>query len=440
MRSNNLLIRKTSKQIWLYSTAIVCVALICFGAIITWIYKSTIFNATDHQLYEQVIMLEKSQEKEKYRINKTPGEIHPPGNKSTIILIYEGNTQVYSNPNPFFKDSEDMPITLQETIEIQAFESDGYHFRGIVYQSPFDYRIYKFAVNVDGLLQSVANLQQTLLFSSVGLVILASYLGYLLSKKVMRPIEKNYEEQVRFVQDASHEMRTPLAVLQGRLELIAKRQGDSVEDHLMSLSQMMTEIRNLEKLNSDLLQLSKMDLVTELDPVPSTLGIAFEDLSDYYQDLAEIQGKHFEFNLADPNLNITWDLPKVKRMIHILMENAFKYTQDEGHIRLSIQAKNGKIEIAVIDSGIGIKAEDLPFIYERFYRSPSVRATEIEGSGIGLSLLKAIAERMNATVEIQSEEQVGTTVKLILPQHQKNNASSKNRALLHNSATVHLDN
>lgn len=419
MRSNNLLIRKTSKQIWLYSTAIVCIALVSFGAVITWIYKSTIFNVTDQQLYEQVVMLEKAQAKDLYRSNKIIGEIRPPGNKNTIVIIYEGNQQIYMNPNPYFQALEDVPLNLIEPIRIQSFESDGYHFRGVVIQSVYDYKTYKFAVNVDGLLQSVANLQQALLLSSIGLVAIASLLGYILSKRVMKPIEKNYEEQVRFVQDASHEMRTPLAVLQGRLELIATRQGDSIEDHLMSLSQMMTEIRSLEKLNSDLLQLSKMDLITNLDPCETKLGEAFEDLINYYGDLAEIKEMVFSAHLEEPDLLVTWDLQKVKRMIHILMENAFKYTPQGGHIQLDISQQNTKLEIVVSDTGIGINPDDLPYVYERFYRSPRVRATDIEGSGIGLSLLKAIAEHIGTQVEIHSQINLGTKVKLILPLHMK---------------------
>lgn len=426
MRSSNPLIRKTSRQIWLFSTAIVFIALVAFGTVFTWVYQSTLYDATDEQLLEQVMLL--SKRPDKFKPIKEGTELHPPNNKNVILQGFEDSKLIYTNPNPFFQMDENIPLNYEEPIYIRSFTYDGYHFRGLVVQTDGGAKTYKIATNVDGLIQSVSNLREALLISSIGLVGIASALGFVLSKRIMVPIEKNYEEQVRFVQDASHEMRTPLAVLQGRLELIAKSQGDSVHDHLMSLSQMMAEIRSLERLNSDLLQLSKMDLTTDLCTVSKPLSSELEDLLDYYNDLAEIREKVFLGHIHQPELEVTWDFAKVKRMIHILTENAFKYTGEDGKIELDIFSKNGKVEIVVKDNGIGIKKEDLPMIFERFYRSPAVRATDIEGSGIGLSLLKAISEKTGATLHFDSAEGEGTTVTITLPLQMKSGFFTKKRA------------
>ncbi len=124
----------------------------------------------------------------------------------------------------------------------------------------------------------------------------------------MGPIEKKYNEQVRFVQDASHEMRTPLAVLQGKLELISKSQTDAVESHLSSLSQMMTEIKNLEKLTTDLLQLSKLDLMSTVTPTEVKVNGFLNEFSCYYNDLAEFQEKRFTVSTLPLDQEVSWDI------------------------------------------------------------------------------------------------------------------------------------
>lgn len=240
---------------------------------------------------------------------------------------------------------------------------------------------------------------------------LASYLAAL----VLKPVKKAYNEQVYFVQDASHEMRTPLAVIKGQVELMTAHPQDRIEEHFEQFSQMIGEIRSLEKLNRDLLLLSKEDIESK------TVGEAIEvktfigEIKEFYTELAELQNKHFIVKVPDSPINVKWDLEKVKRCLIILLENAFKYTDEEDTILLGMTKVNKSIVVRIEDSGIGISKEDQKRLFDRFFRSSDVRARGIEGSGIGLSLLQSLAHTLGIKVQVQSTYGKGTVFTLEIP-------------------------
>lgn len=419
MASSNPLIRKTSHKIWLFNTLIVSGVLVCFSVVVMGIYSATLFNNTDRQLFEQALQLDK---KPDFLLSngdknlKKPFEMMPPPSaRNMITIVYKGEEALSYNPNPFFDKNTLPTLKYSDPIQVQSFELEGYAFRAIVVKDSQTGLTYEFIANIDNLIHAKSNLQETLMISSFILILLSSLIGFIMAKRAMQPIEKNYSEQVRFVQDASHEMRTPLAVLQGKLELITKSQGDAVESHLSSLSQMMTEIKNLEKLTNDLLQLSKLDLMATVTPTEVQVNAFLNDFSLYYDDLAEFQEKRFTVKGLSQEQEVNWDVAKVKRMISILLENAFKYTRKGDGITLSATLRGKYVLLKVADNGIGISEEEQPFIFERFYRSPHVRASEVDGSGIGLSLLKAIADQIGASVELTSQLEQGTTFTLSLP-------------------------
>lgn len=188
----------------------------------------------------------------------------------------------------------------------------------------------------------ISRLRTSIIVSLVILIIVAIILWAYLASRAIKPVREAYEKQVYFVQDASHEMRTPLAVIKGKLELLVHSWGDTIDDHFEHISKMMSEVRGLEKLNSDLLLLSKEDL-----------------------DLAEIKEKNFKVVKPKGEILVQWDYDKIKRAVVILLESAFKYTGENGEIALSIEDMNKYIKIIVKDNRIGIK-EEQKRIFNRF--------------------------------------------------------------------------
>lgn len=217
-----------------------------------------------------------------------------------------------------------------------------------------------------------------------------------------------------FVQDASHEMRTPLAVIKGKVELLTKSLNNISNDELFHISKIMSELRRLEKMNSDLLLLAKEDIGESNNLKEFYLEDMVGDIRGFYTDMAEIKDKIFNI-YSNTNIQVLWDYDKVKRVLIILIENAFKYTGEKGIITVVFEENYKNINVHVKDNGIGIKKEDQERIFDRFFRTENVRGNNIEGSGIGLSLLKSLCKSLNIEVVVNSEFRKGSEFILLIP-------------------------
>ena len=337
--------------------------------------------------------------------------MHIPPN--LIVIIYKNNNFEIMSKNLYFSE-DDLPVLpTNSEDEIVTLTSNGYSFRGTVINNG-DYKIQVIA-NIDSEVNSLNRLRTSIIASLVILIIVAIILSTYLASRVIKPVREAYEKQVYFVQDASHEMRTPLAVIKGKLELLAHSWGDTIDDHFEHISKMMSEVRGLEKLNSDLLLLSKEDLDLAVNITNFKLNDFINDLSEFYLDLAEIKEKTFNVVKPEEEISVQWDYDKIKRSVVILIENAFKYTGENGEITLSIEDMNKYIKITVKDNGIGIKEEEQKRIFDRFYRSEAVRGQNISGTGIGLSLLKSISKNFGIKLKVNSEYGVGSEFILMIP-------------------------
>lgn len=432
----------TKRNIIAISTIVVFTCLIVFAIITQVLYSSRVLDNVDHQLLEQKEFLseqpfdnnyERSFEEDNFdphedkSLNKfehkagtqlkniegtpsdKPGHIPP----NLIVIIYNNNNFENMSKNLYFSE-DDLPV-LQTTTEdeIMTVTYNGYDFRGIVINNG-DYKIQVLA-NIDAEIHSLNRLRNSIIASLVILIIVAILLSWYLASRVIKPVREAYEKQVYFVQDASHEMRTPLAVIKGKLELLANSWGDTIDDHFEHISKMMTEVRGLEKLNSDLLLLSKEDLDLAVNITSFKLNDFVNDLSEFYLDLAEIKEKTFNVVKPKEEIFVLWDYDKMKRAVVILIENAFKYTGENGEITLSVEDMNKYIKIIVKDNGIGIKEDERRRIFDRFYRSEVVRGQNISGTGIGLSLLKSISKNFGIKLKVNSKYGVSSEFILMIP-------------------------
>lgn len=396
---------RTKRKVTILSTFIVFLCLFIFAIITKTLYTSIVFSHIDKQLMDErnayISVLNANR-----GIPKLPPNI--------IMIVQDGNGGVLMNQNYYF-DSDNLPSFPDNSEDkIVTLTSGEYAFRGIKFKFG-DVHI-SLVINVDSELQSINQLMRSIVLSLIILIIIALILSYYLSSKIMKPVKEAYDKQVFFVQDASHEMRTPLAVIRGKLELLANKWGDTIDNNFEHISKMMSEVRGLEKLNSDLLLLSKEDIDGNINITEFSLKEFIRDISDFYIDLAEIQEKSFKvIEKLDTNIKVNWDYNKVKRMIIILIENSFKYTKDNAEIKLIFEDSGKNIKVTVKDNGIGIKEEDQERIFDRFFRSADVRVKSISGSGIGLSLLKSIAKTLDIKIKLTSKVAEGTEFNLLIP-------------------------
>ncbi|EGT3616962.1 HAMP domain-containing histidine kinase [Clostridium perfringens] len=406
---------KTKRSVTFISAGIVFFCLLIFAIITMTLYTSRVFTHVDNSLLQekekvQKILNPNPYEKQFFENGKNKLLPIPP---NIIVVQYRGD-RVYSiNPNPYF-DEYNLPNLGEESLnKVEQITSNGYKFRGVTIVNR-DIKI-QLLINIDSEVQSINQLIKTIIIALTILIGIALVLSYILSSKVIKPIKEAYDKQVFFVQDASHEMKTPLAVIKGKLELLANSWDDKIEDHFEHISKMMSEVRDLEKLNSDLLLLSKEDIDNSINISTFELESFIEDLSEFYVDLAEIQEKKFIVNRPMTPVMVKWDYSKIKRMLIIILENAFKYTENDGEISLSFEEINKNIKIIVEDNGIGIREEDRDRIFDRFFRSADVRGKNIKGSGIGLSLLKSIGNTLGTDIKLYSKYGVGTRFEITIP-------------------------
>jgi signal transduction histidine kinase len=225
-------------------------------------------------------------------------------------------------------------------------------------------------------------------------------------------INESYRSQVRFVSDASHELRTPISVLQGYANLL-DRWGKNDEKTLQEcIDAIKEETANMKDLVEQLLFLARGD--------NNTMALQMEhfELSELANEVLRetqmIDSGH-EYSSSGTPVYINADKSLIKQASRILVDNAMKYTPAGKKITISVSQTNGKARMSVQDEGIGIAPEAVSKIFDRFYRADESRARATGGAGLGLSIAKWITERHGGYLEVLSRVDIGTRISILLP-------------------------
>jgi len=225
-------------------------------------------------------------------------------------------------------------------------------------------------------------------------------------------------DQVRsdFVANVSHELRTPLSILRGYIETLVDNPKTSREELSRILRVMERHSKRLGLLVEDLLSLAQLESSnTNLEIGQVRLSELFDHvLRDWKEKLGEKNLKVL-VNLPPDAPLILGDETRLQEVLYNLLENAVKYSRKNGEIRLQAARRGSEIVLSVSDDGIGISKNDLPRIFERFYRADKARSRELGGTGLGLAIVKHIAQLHGGRVEAESELGRGTTIRVVLP-------------------------
>lgn len=221
-----------------------------------------------------------------------------------------------------------------------------------------------------------------------------------------------FETQQRFIADVSHELRTPLTTIRGNLDLI-KRSG---QVDLESMVAMQSEADRMARLVRDLLLLAQADAGVTLQRTPIELDGLLLDVYRQARIIAQQADHSVTVRLgAEDQARVLGDPDRLRQLLLNLAENGIKYTPHGGTVTLGLTREDGWVRVDVSDTGIGIPAEDLPYIFERFYRVDKARSREKGGTGLGLSIAQWIAQAHGGRLEVRSEVGSGTTFSLRLP-------------------------
>ncbi|KUO96067.1 sensor histidine kinase [Ferroacidibacillus organovorans] len=292
------------------------------------------------------------------------------------------------------------------------------------------------ALDMNSIQAALSALRRVLFLVGAAGLFLASVSGFIMSRIFLRPAVRSFDQQQRFVADASHELRTPIATLQLHLEMIKARQDEPVSHRRPWIDGMEREVERLTRLTDHLLLLARADAkrvtaqpmklnVLELvDEVwnASLLAASAKGLSlEMKPTLDEIYDAHLDGDdvaKAMSAYQIQADPERLEQVLTILLDNAIKYTAC-GSVRISIERERHGMIIAVSDTGIGIRKEQQPFVFDRFFRADQARSGSASGAGLGLSIAHEIVREHGGRLTMKSEHGVGTTFYVILPLTQR---------------------
>lgn len=227
-------------------------------------------------------------------------------------------------------------------------------------------------------------------------------------------INEAYRSQTRFVSDASHELRTPISVIQGYANLLDRWGKDDPTTRQEAIDAIRAEAADMKELVEQLLFLARGD--NDSMRIEMTLFDLTEVTAQVLRETEMIDQTHlFEARWSDGPIPIQADMGLIKQALRVLVDNSIKYTPAYGRITLRIEIEEDTAHISVQDEGQGIDAESLPHIFDRFFRTDRSRARQTGGTGLGLSIAKWIVDRHGGWFEVLSREGVGTRMTMVLP-------------------------
>lgn len=249
-------------------------------------------------------------------------------------------------------------------------------------------------------------LLQSIIFSVIGLIVVF-ILILIFSKIILKPIMESYKKQKQFITDASHELKTPLTVIDASCEVLEF----NIEDNEW-LDTIKDQTKKLTELTNKLVFLSRMDEENnKILKADFNLSELCEEIVNEYQVLSLQKHKNFTFNI-EPNITVYGDVSMIKQALHLMLDNAFKYSDENGTISLDVNKTGKNVKINMFNTVEKIEKGSLNILFERFYRLDSSRNSQTGGHGIGLSVVKAIIESHKGKINAYSND--GKSINFII--------------------------
>ncbi len=258
-----------------------------------------------------------------------------------------------------------------------------------------------------------ASLIGTFAAAAIAALLLVAGGGYLLVRKSVAPVEHSMDQMRRFMADAAHELRTPVTLLRTRTEVALGQDRDASRD-AATLRAIEREAACLGEIVGDLLTLARADAGERtIALAPVYLDDVAAEAVEAMRTLAEQKRVALEVGRFE-EARVTGDAALVRQLLVIVLDNAVKFTPPGGRVTLDVATDDGRASVVVADTGIGIPPEQLPRVFERFYRGDPARR-ETGGAGLGLAIARWIAEAHQARIDLASPPGGGTRVTIVFP-------------------------
>ncbi|WP_432409189.1 sensor histidine kinase [Wukongibacter sp. M2B1] len=261
----------------------------------------------------------------------------------------------------------------------------------------------------------LTNLIYTFLVVAFIMFIFIFFISKFFANKSIKPIKEAFDKQKQFIADASHEIKTPLAVINTNADVLLSHGEDSINNQLKWLYYIKSETERMAKLTNDLLYLTQIDY-SEIEMV-----FACFNLSETVENaILTMEAIIFENNISlnydiEPDLMTNGNNEQIKQVVMILLDNAVKYTNSKGTVNISLRKLHNNIVLSVTNTGKGIPKEHINKIFDRFYRTDKSRTRKNGGYGLGLAIAKTIVEQHGGSISAESILNKSTTFCVKLP-------------------------
>lgn len=318
----------------------------------------------------------------------------------SVSLLF--SAAIYSGVNEEFRRFERLRDTLEERLEL-----------GLPVEIPRGIPLAR--LDPDMITQARSRLLTSLGIINLAILVTAGGAGYFLAGRTLRPIRDMVEEQQRFISDASHELRTPLTSLRSEIEVNLRNKKFTVSDAHNVLASNLEEVVRLQTLSDHLLELTRYETVSLQQYTEEfSLKASIEDAIKKILPLAKKRKIGIDAVLNDATIRGIKE--NIRELWIILLDNAIKYSPTQSTIRITSKKHDGTASIMVQDEGIGIARDDLPHIFDRFFRADTARSKNTAaGYGLGLSIAKRIVSFHHGSIWVTSKIQKGTAFSVRLP-------------------------
>lgn len=254
-----------------------------------------------------------------------------------------------------------------------------------------------------------------LLLLNMGILVASGIAAYFLSGKTLKPIEQMMDEQKRFVADASHELRTPLTAMKTEIEVALRDQNLEITQAREMLMSNLEEVDKMQSLSDHLLTLSRyQDTKIKYKFIPSSLTRLIKIAMENVKIIADRKNITISYQGNDIRGEVV--ATGIITLVTILLDNAIKYSPQNGKVNIELKSEPSYAIIRIKDSGVGIKASEMPYIFDRFYRADGSRnKNQTDGYGLGLSIAKSITGLHNGKIWAESPAGCGTIFFVKIP-------------------------
>ncbi|OWR31935.1 two-component sensor histidine kinase [Saccharibacillus sp. O23] len=347
------------------------------------------------------------------------GENGPPDRSVSFMMRTDASGALTETQSRFSSLTEDfyasaLALAQKSDRNRGDFTLDGSRWTFMRMPSDNDTTMYVF-IDTTSRQEILKTLIYTFAAVGVAMLIVLFFFSRFFANRSIRPVREAFDKQKQFIADASHELKTPLAVINTNADVLLANGDESIRSQEKWLRYIKSETERMAKLTGDLLYLTEMD-----DSRPGMVQARF-DLSDAVENvMLTMEAVVFEKDLSldyeiEPGLSLVGSREQIVQVTMILLDNAIKYANPRGRIDVSLKREHGEIRLAVSNTGEGIAAEHLPRVFDRFYRTDKSRTRSQGGHGLGLAIAKSIVEQHKGRISVKSTVGEQTTFSVHFP-------------------------